>query len=420
MQRIAAPTRQGSSGRFHARISSTLLGLRDANEIKLFDPWREGAYGSYANKPGFGTFPANYPPLPPPIGGDPNNRENLPGWGYGAFLLERFTKWDARSRTLSLHYLLSLGRPYQVQLMNTKVRIIEPVNHLHLFYGGNGLTFVDSGLPLVGLFFGIAANGDLRWYRYTGRGQSDPSGQTNWHQNSGNAIGNGWQSFKHVLGCGDGVILGVHENGDLYWYSYDGHGEEDPSGSQGWHPNSGNVIGNGWHGFRHIFVSSRAGRPPGRLAVFAATEEGDLRWYSYQGNGEHDPSGATGWHPNSGNVIGNGWQHFRHLHASGGVIFAVDAIGDLIWYAYQGNGEHNPAGDTGWAANSGNPIGNGWHSFQHIFGGTDDSGSFGHVLYGVTPAGEMRWYKYVGQGEADRSGNIGWSVNSGNHIGEGW
>lgn len=109
----------------YARISPTLLGLRHAAEITLFDPWREGAYGTYANKPGFGSFPSSYPPLPPPIGGNLANRENLPGWAYGAFLLERFTRWDAPSRTLSLHYLLSLGRPYQVQLFNTKLRI-EP------------------------------------------------------------------------------------------------------------------------------------------------------------------------------------------------------------------------------------------------------------------------------------------------------
>ena len=41
----------------YARISPTLIGLRHAAEIKLFDPWREGAYGSYANKPGFGQLP---------------------------------------------------------------------------------------------------------------------------------------------------------------------------------------------------------------------------------------------------------------------------------------------------------------------------------------------------------------------------
>jgi hypothetical protein len=32
-----------------------------------------------------------------------------------------------------------------------------------------------------------------------------------------------------------------------------------------------------------------------------------LRWYRYNGNGEPDPTGSTGWAPNSGNQIGRGW-----------------------------------------------------------------------------------------------------------------
>lgn len=109
----------------YARISATLNGFGAAQQVEIFNPWREGAYGTWANKPGFGSFPVNYPPLPPFVGGDPaNDRENLPGWAYGAFLLERFTTWDENTRELNLHYLLSLGRPYQVQLVHTRLRIL--------------------------------------------------------------------------------------------------------------------------------------------------------------------------------------------------------------------------------------------------------------------------------------------------------
>jgi hypothetical protein len=43
----------------------------------------------------------------------------------------------------------------------------------HLFYGGNGSTSVDSGLPRVGVIHGVRENGDLLWYRYNGHGESD-------------------------------------------------------------------------------------------------------------------------------------------------------------------------------------------------------------------------------------------------------
>jgi Tachylectin len=288
-----------------------------------------------------------------------------------------------------------------------------------LFYGGNGTTPVDSGLPSVGVMYGVAQNGDLLWYRYNGNGESDRSGNTGWDPNSGNPIGNGWQNFRQILGCGDGVILAIDQNGDLRWYQYQGNGESDRSGNTGWHPNSGNPIGNGWQSFQQVFVTPAEGRSPGRLGIYVVAENGDLLWYSYQGNGESDRSGNTGWHPNSGNPIGNGWQSFK-LVGCGGVIFGVQENGDLLWYVYSGNGESDRSGSTGWAPNSGSPIGNGWQDFRALFGGSNDSGGFGQVIYAVAQNGDMLWYRYDGNGENDRSGNTGWRPNSGNPIGNGW
>jgi hypothetical protein len=125
-----------------------------------------------------------------------------------------------------------------------------------------------------------------------------------WHPNSGNPVGNGWQSFLHVNGIGGDI--GVHENGDLLRYSYSGNGEADRSGSLGWHPNSGNPIGNGWQGFRHVFGGSDDTNGFHRV-VYGVAQNGDLRWYGYDGNGEPDRSGALGWRANSGNFVGNGW-----------------------------------------------------------------------------------------------------------------
>ena len=46
------------------------------------------------------------------------------------------------------------------------------------------------------------------------------------------------------IGIGD-IILGVEQNGDLRWYCYYGKGDGNRAGTIGWHPNSGNFIGNG-------------------------------------------------------------------------------------------------------------------------------------------------------------------------------
>ena len=97
-----------------------------------------------------------------------------------------------------------------------------------------------------------------------------------------------------------GAIYNVGADGALRWYRYDGKGEPDPTGATGWAPNSGNKIGRGWsEGFRNHFGT--------RNAIYTVADDGALRWYRYDGAGEFDSTGATGWAVNSGNQIGRGW-----------------------------------------------------------------------------------------------------------------
>jgi tachylectin len=291
----------------------------------------------------------------------------------------------------------------------------------NVFYTGNGTTPVDSGLPNVGRSFGVAQNGNLLWYRYLGHGEQDPTGTKGWQPNTGNAIGRGFQSFLHLLGGGDGIVLGIKPNGDLLFYQYSGNGEEDATGSLGWdHSTAANQIGNGWQNFHDVYVSPREGRTTTpKTTIYAVAQNGDLRWYQYSGNGEQDPTGAAGFHPNSSNVIGNGFQNFLHLVGVGaGAVFAVQPDGDLLWYQYSGHGEEDPSGTLGWQPNSGNQVGNGWQNFRYIFGGSDGAG--GRVLYAVKNNGDLLWYRYGGNGEQDPTGTKGWHANSGNQIGRGF
>ena len=81
---------------------------------------------------------------------------------------------------------------------------------------------------------------------------------------------------------------------------------------------------------------------------YQASVDGILYWYKYEGNGESDPSGKTGWNANSGNPIGKGWNNFRFLLGAGdGVILGVEPNGDMRWYRYMGNGENNIEGRHG-------------------------------------------------------------------------
>jgi hypothetical protein len=108
-----------------ARTPSNFLDLTEAGELPIFTPAKDGAYGVVA---GDGTvlhrgfIHRDQSPvadgldrLPPTIGGN--------GFAYGAYLINRFTRWDAATRTLTIYYLLSTGMPYQVQLMRSQIRV---------------------------------------------------------------------------------------------------------------------------------------------------------------------------------------------------------------------------------------------------------------------------------------------------------
>jgi hypothetical protein len=108
-----------------ARTPSDFLEATEAGEIPIFNPAEDGAYqvlardGTVLNR-GYmhrerSPVPDGLDRLPPPIGGN--------GFAYGAYLLNRYTRWDAATRTLTLYYVMSTGMPYQVQLMRSRIRL---------------------------------------------------------------------------------------------------------------------------------------------------------------------------------------------------------------------------------------------------------------------------------------------------------
>ena len=204
------------------------------------------------------------------------------------------------------------------------------------------------------------------------------------------------------------VVLAIKTDGDLLWYRYEGDGEADQTGGTGWASNSSNPIGRGWQNFRQVLSI-------GDGVVLAIKPDGDLLWYRYEGDGEADQTGGTGWASNSSNPIGRGWQNFRQVLSIGdGVVLAIKPDGDLLWYRYEGDGEADQTGGTGWASNSSNPIGRGWQNFRQVLSIGDG------VVLAIKPDGDLLWYRYEGDGEADQTGGTGWASNSSNPIGRGW
>ena len=85
-----------------------------SEEVSVFDTCRDLAYGHFMHWSGIDDINARIPP---------DVWHDAPGWAYGAFVLQRFTQWNAVSHELSLAYLMSTSNPYQVQVMRSIVRL---------------------------------------------------------------------------------------------------------------------------------------------------------------------------------------------------------------------------------------------------------------------------------------------------------
>jgi hypothetical protein len=60
--------------------------------------------------------------------GSPNSNRNgphigHPAFAYGAYLLNKYTQWDPVRHIVTIFFLMSTGRPYQVQLMRSSIQL---------------------------------------------------------------------------------------------------------------------------------------------------------------------------------------------------------------------------------------------------------------------------------------------------------
>jgi hypothetical protein len=95
-----------------ARTAPTPMGPW-SDETPVFDPCREGAFGTFMHWPDLDDLDQS----------DPSGLLGDTGWAYGAFILEPLTQWHSEDQTVTLHYLLSTSRPYQVQHMSSRFRL---------------------------------------------------------------------------------------------------------------------------------------------------------------------------------------------------------------------------------------------------------------------------------------------------------
>jgi predicted Fe-Mo cluster-binding NifX family protein len=103
---------QSFTGPILARIGAAPWDVMTATPIEVFNPVRDDALGRYMHHAAFpdvNNLIASTPTIP------------HPGFAYGPYLLNHYTTYDVAADAATIHYLMSTGKPYQVQVMRSRI-----------------------------------------------------------------------------------------------------------------------------------------------------------------------------------------------------------------------------------------------------------------------------------------------------------
>jgi hypothetical protein len=103
----------------------------------------------------------------------------------------------------------------------------------------------------LGNLFAADSAGVLHWFGVKFTFNDDLTFTAELASGSGNAIGKGWDDYSNASGSIFGLlestpIYAVDSGHNLRWFDYTGNGQSDPDGATGWAPGSGTVISGSW------------------------------------------------------------------------------------------------------------------------------------------------------------------------------
>jgi hypothetical protein len=183
--------------------------------------------------------------------------------------------------------------------------------------------------------FALTPEGALKWYRSDGffAGNAKVTAPVD--------VGGDWNQYEKIFAGGDGILYGITHDGSLKWYRYaDSVADASPQ-----HLTGPFTVNTGWSGLVDAFAD-------GSGVVYVVKSDGTLLWYrhtNYQTGIDPPPRpgvhvlGKRSAHWQGPKVVGNGWQNFRKIVALGnGVILAVQANGEVLWYHHSGFRDGTP------------------------------------------------------------------------------
>jgi hypothetical protein len=167
-------------------------------------------------------------------------------------------------------------------------------------------------------------------------------------------------------------------------------------------PNQGATIGTDWGRFTQVFSG-------GDGILYAVDAIGDLRWYK---DTHRDGTLMDGHVPNQGAIIGIGWNMYTTVISCGdGVIFGRDTAGNLAWYkdlARNGTSKWDPrSAKVAWGFDP--------TSYPRLFsGGIKADGDV--VIYAIDSRDGLRfysWREHAGSAPTRNNNGVGLPIGPG-------
>ncbi|MEO3860398.1 tachylectin-related carbohydrate-binding protein [Acrocarpospora sp. B8E8] len=220
-----------------------------------------------------------------------------------------------------------------------------------------------------GTIFAVDRDGILRRFQHLGF----ETGEKRWSDPPGIEVGEGWQRFVWIIAGNPGTLYAVDFEGRMFLFDYLS-GRMDAG--------DGRLIKIGLPSFKSF---------TGAYDVFyGLREDGGVCWYRHLGAGTWADNGAC-------SLVKRGMRGYDRLIATGqGVVFAIDANGDLRWFRHL----NSALGGYTWEGDGLGPNGQGWI-------GDLDVTSLDGVVYALTPGYALKWFRYDTP-QVYKSGVEGW------------
>jgi hypothetical protein len=144
---------------------------------------------------------------------------------------------------------------------------------------------------------------------------------------------------------------------------------------------------------------------PSAVLIYGIKTDGEMRWYRHDGWADGNFNWTAG---DGGKRVGTGWDMYHSVFAMNEFLYGIKPDGEMRWYRHDGWAD----GSFNWTAGDGGKrVGTGWNTYATVLPGS------GNVIYGITPVGEMHWYRHDGQPD----GSFNWTAGDGGKlVGTGW